>query len=134
MELASPVNNWHYNKSLQPYANSLRKQMTKSESCLWKFALRARQMKGYQFRRQRPVLDYIADFMCQPLLLVVEVDGYTHQFEEVYSKDLQKDQDLRNVGFKVLRFRDEEVLEQMGWVKSTIWYHVEEREKELGLT
>ena len=64
-----------YNKCLQPFANKLRKEMTKSEACLWKYVLRARQMKGYQFRRQRPVLDFIADFMCKELRLVIEVDG-----------------------------------------------------------
>lgn len=51
-----------YNKRLQPFANRLRKEMTKAEACLWKYALRARQMKGYQFRRQRPVLNYIRRF------------------------------------------------------------------------
>ena len=45
--------------------------MTKAEACLWKYVLGSRQMKGYQFRRQRPVLNYIADFMCKELLLAV---------------------------------------------------------------
>jgi very-short-patch-repair endonuclease len=51
----------YYNSSLQPCANRLRKEMTKAEACLWKYALKARQLKGLQFRRQRPVLNYIAD-------------------------------------------------------------------------
>jgi len=63
MEKASPQNNYHYNKNLQAYANQLRKNMTKGEACLWKYVLSKKQMKGYQFRRQRPVLNYIADFM-----------------------------------------------------------------------
>jgi very-short-patch-repair endonuclease len=45
--------NHHYNKNLQPYANRLRKEMTNAEACLWKYVLRARKMKGFQFRRQR---------------------------------------------------------------------------------
>lgn len=64
-----------YNKSLQPFANKLRKEMTKAEVCLWKYVLRAGQMNGYKFRRQRPVLNYIADFMCKELRLIIEVDG-----------------------------------------------------------
>ena len=56
--------NNYYNKNLQPHANRLRKEMTKAEACLWKYVLRAGEMKGFQFRRQRPVLNYIADFMC----------------------------------------------------------------------
>ena len=50
-----------YNKHLQPHANKLRKQMAKAEACLWKYVLRATQLKGFQARRQRPVLNYIAD-------------------------------------------------------------------------
>ena len=56
---ADKTNNYAYNKILQPFANKLRKEMTKAEACLWKYALRASQMKGYQFRRQRPALRYM---------------------------------------------------------------------------
>jgi len=75
--------NHFYNKNLQPNANRLRKEMTKAEACLWKYVLHAGKMKGFQFRRQRPVLIYIADFMCKELMLIVEVDGSIHQLEEV---------------------------------------------------
>ena len=61
--------------------------MTKAEACLWRYVLRARKMKGYSFRRQRPVLHYIADFMCKELKLIIEVDGITHQFEETIKYD-----------------------------------------------
>ncbi len=64
MEQANKQNFWAYNKTLQPHANNLRKRMTKAEACLWKFVLRASKMKGYGFRRQRPIIKYIADFMC----------------------------------------------------------------------
>jgi very-short-patch-repair endonuclease len=97
-----------YNKSLQPFANKLRKEMTKAEACLWKYVLRARQMKGYQFRRQRPVLNYIADFMCKELRLVIEVDGITH--DSKLERDEHRTEELRQAGFNVLRFADEEVL------------------------
>ncbi len=97
-----------YNKSLQPFANKLRKEMTKSEACLWKYVLRARQMQGYQFRRQRPVLNYIADFMCKELRLVIEVDGITHDLK--LEKDKRRTDDLRRADFHVYRFTDEEVL------------------------
>ena len=102
--------NHAYNKNLQPFANKLRKRMTKSEACLWKYVLRARQLKGYQFRRQRPVLNYIADFMCKELMLVIEVDGITHLWEETIIKDKKKTADLAAAGFVVLRFTDEDVL------------------------
>lgn len=105
-----------YNKNLQPFANHLRKSMTKAEACLWKYALRAKGMKGYSFRRERPVLNYIADFMCLDLKLVIEVDGLTHHWEETVVKDAKKDADLIAAGFTVLRFDDNDVLTQINKV------------------
>ena len=67
--------NHNYNKNLQPFANQLRKEMTKAEACLWKYILKAKQLKGYQFRRQRPVLNYIADFICMELMLLIVPAG-----------------------------------------------------------
>ncbi|MGZ5219835.1 MAG: endonuclease domain-containing protein [Chitinophagaceae bacterium] len=101
--------NHFYNKTLQPYANRLRKEMTKAEACSWKYVLRTRQLKGFQFRRQRPVLNYIADFMCMELMLIIEVDGITHHWEEIIRKDETRQRNLESAGFTVLRFGDEEV-------------------------
>ena len=84
--------------------------MTKAEACLWKFVLRGGIMQGYKFRRQRPVLHYIAEFMCLELNLIFEVDGITHSWEETAAKDVQKEIDLTNAGFTVLRFTDNAVL------------------------
>ena len=67
-------------------------------------------MEGYQFLRQRPVLNYIADFMCKDLMLIIEVDGLTHQWEEVALNDFKRVQDLKVIGFTVLRFDDNDVL------------------------
>lgn len=102
-----------YNKRLQPYANRLRKEMTKSEACLWKYALKSRKMCGYMFSRQRPVLRYIADFMCKELKLIIELDGVTHDLEEVFEKDLIRQKELEEAGFTVIRFTDGDVLNAM---------------------
>ena len=126
---ADKSNNYGYNKSLQPFANKLRKQMTKSEACLWKYALKARKMKGYQFRRQRPVLNYIADFMCKELKLIIELDGITHNSEEAAAKDDRRTEALERIGFKVIRFRDEEVLRNMRGVIQKIEMVIKEIEK-----
>ena len=108
--MTGKYDNHYYNKNLQPFANRLRKEMTKAEACLWKYVLKARQLKGFQFRRQRSVLNYIADFMCMELMLIIEVDGITHHFEEVIKKDEIRQKTLEASGFTVLRFSDEEVL------------------------
>ncbi len=110
---ASKANNYHYNKKLRPLANANRKNMTKSAACMWKYVLKNRQMKGYQFRRERPILNYIADFVCLELRLIIEVDGISHEDEKQYKKDVQRDEDLYEVGFTTLRFSSWEVLKKM---------------------
>lgn len=87
--------------------------MTKAESCLWKYVLRGRRLNGFQFRRQRPVLNYIADFMCKELNLIIEVDGITHSYEEVVQNDVNRQKKLEEAGFTVIRFTDDEVLENI---------------------
>ena len=118
-----------YNKKLQPFAYENRYQMTKAEACLWKYALKAKMMCGYTFNRQRPVLNYIADFMCKKLKLVIEVDGYSHTLDEVIKKDERKQHDLEQAGFIVLRFTDEDVLKRIENVKQTIAQTIEELNK-----
>ena len=119
--------NHFYNKNLQPNANRLRKEMTKAEACLWKYVLRAGKMKGFQFRRQRPVLNYIADFMCKELMLVVEVDGSIHQLEEIIKNDGIRQKALEASGFIVLRFTNEEVLENINAVYSFLEEWIEKK-------
>ncbi len=119
-EEANKENHYSYNKNLKSYARENRNSMTKAEACLWKYVLRAGMMKGYGFRRQRPVLNYIADFMCKELLLIIEVDGITHHFEETIAKDKIRQQNLEDAGFTVIRFADEEVLHNIESVRQQI--------------
>ena len=121
--------NHAYNKNLQPFANKLRKEMTKAEACFWKYVLKARLLKGYRFRRQRPVLNYIADFMCMELMLIIEVDGITHHWEETIKKDKKKQADLEAAGFTVLRFTDEDVLNNINAVYAFLDDWIQKKEK-----
>lgn len=123
--IAEKENHLLYNNNLQPFANKNRKQMTKAEACLWKYALRAKQM-GYTFNRQRPVLNYIADFMCKELKLIIEVDGYSHLLEDVIENDIVRQQKLENAGFKVIRFKSEEVLKDIKRVREIIQITIDE--------
>ncbi len=126
--IAEKDNHLLYNKNLQPFANENRKQMTKAEACLWKYALRAKQM-GYTFNRQRPVLNYIADFMSKELKLIIEVDGYSHLLEDVIENDIIRQQRLENAGFKVIRFKGEEVLKDIKRVREIIQITINELTK-----
>jgi len=128
MEQANKNNLWHYNTTLQPFAHQLRESLTKAEACLWKFVLRAGMMKGYTFRRQRPVLTYIADFMCKELMLIIEVDGITHHDENVLAKDAKKQAELESAGFYVMRFSDIDVLKGIEGVQRTIENFVDDFE------
>ncbi len=119
--------NHYYNKNLKPYANRLRKEMTKAEACIWKYVLRAGKMKGFQFRRQRSVLIYIADFMCKELMLVIEVDGISHHSEEAIKKDEIRQKALEAAGFTVLRFTDDEVLNNINAVHSYLEDWIEKK-------
>ena len=125
---ATQENNLLYNKTLRTFAHENRYQMTKAEACLWKYALRAKAMKGYTFNRQRPVLNYIADFMCKKLKLVIEVDGYSHTLDEVIRKDKIRQIDLEKAGFTVIRFTDAEVLKEIESVKRVIEQTMEKLE------
>jgi len=120
--------NFHYNKKLQPLARQLRKNATKSEACLWKYALRAKKLKGYTFRRQRPVLQYIADFLCKELMLIIELDGITHDNEISVTKDIQREARLARAGFRIIRFTDEEALNNMNGVITKLENNVKEIE------
>ncbi len=127
---ATKENHYSYNKNLQPFARVNRNRATKSEARLWKYILRAGKMNGYCFRRQRPILRFIADFMCKELLLVIEVDGYSHQFEETIRKDKIKQQALEHIGFTLIRFTDAEVLHDIENVRRAILFTVERLERE----
>ncbi len=125
LDLACKANNFHYNKNLKHFANANRKTLTKSAACMWKYLLSKRQMMGYQFRRERPILNFIADFVCFDLMLIIEVDGITHMDPEAQAKDAQRDDVLRSVGFEVLRFSSSEVLTEMIQVSQAIGEWIE---------
>ncbi len=116
-----------YNKDLKTFARKNRNNSTKAEVFLWSHILRA-SLTGYKFRRQRPILNYIADFMCIELKLIIEVDGYTHFDESVKEKDRIKQKTLEQHGFKVIRFTDGDVLRSLGWVNDKIMETIKELE------
>lgn len=126
MKKASKSNNYHYNKRLQPFARELRRSMTKAEACIWKYILRSGKLSGYKFRRQRPVLNYIADFICFDLMLIIEIDGFSHSLNEVVENDIIRQNDLEEAGFKVLRFNDEEILNDIENVERELLGFIEE--------
>ncbi|MBA3960596.1 MAG: HsdR family type I site-specific deoxyribonuclease [Chthoniobacterales bacterium] len=106
----------HYRGGLQfaglvDRARRLRQQQTSAEEIAWEL-LRDRQLKGWKFRRQHQIGDYIPDFFCAEKMLVVEVDGEVHTSPVVTKKDTKRDAYLHSLGYTVLRFQNEFVINQ----------------------
>jgi very-short-patch-repair endonuclease len=89
-------------------ARKLRKSMTRQEVKLWA-KLRALREIGHHFRRQSPIANYVVDFECRKLRLVVEVDGHQHGFDDHRRRDDARDRALNDLGYRVLRFGNFEV-------------------------
>ena len=94
--------------------------MTDAEKLLWS-KLRRKQLKGSQIYRQRIIDDYIVDFYCPKADLIIEIDGSQHYTDEGINKDKIRDNFLKIQGFKVLRFSDKEVFENLKGVVEKIY-------------
>lgn len=109
-----------YNKSLKELSRNLRKNMTDAESLLWS-KIRGKQLKGYQFYRQKIIGNYIADFYCPKSKLIVEVDGSQHYSDEGKARDHIRDNYMTGAGMTVIRFSDRDVLKRLNAVLEEIW-------------
>lgn len=121
-------NKTNYNKKLKSLARQLRKEGTKGEAILWKYALRAKKMNGHQFNRQFPIGEYIVDFICRKLRLIIEIDGSTHNYRG--ADDYKKQRSLEKWGFTILRFTEGEVIYRIDEVVGEIYDVIENLEKE----
>lgn len=95
-----------YNPRLKQIARKLRKDMTLAEILLWK-EIKGKKVLGYDFHRQKPIDEYVVDFYCPRLKLVLEIDGDSHDGKEESDKVKQKK--LESMGLTVLRFWDLDV-------------------------
>ena len=112
-----------YNPKLKELARKLRNDSTFTEILLWNY-LKKKQMRGYDFDRQKPIDNYIVDFYCKELKLAIEIDGESHYGKEY--RDKIRDKRLNKLGITVLRFDDldvryklDQVLEEIeNWINS----------------
>ena len=106
-------------------AQLLRRNETKAEKLLWE-KLRNNQLEGLKFRRQHPVNIYIADFYCHKFKLIIELDGDYHDQEEQKQKDEVRTEVLRLNDLKIIRFKNEEVEQDINQVLTTIKNKIEQ--------
>ena len=118
-----------YNRNLKALARELRSEGTKGEAMLWLYALKARKMYGYQFNRQFPIGNYIVDFICRKLNLIVEIDGSSHISKS--ESDRKRQDDLEGLGYVILRFSEAEVVHRLDDVVEKISYAVETLENNM---
>lgn len=101
-----------YNKNLKKASRDLRNNMTDAEKLLWS-RLRNKQILDLQFYWQKPILNYIVDFYCPAANLVIECDGSQHFTNEGLESDRIRDEALSQLGLKVLRFDNLQVLNEI---------------------
>ena len=106
-------------------AKALRKNMTLSEVLLWK-ELKGKKVMGYDFDRQRPISNYIVDFYCKELQMAIEIDGKSHDYEDIIQKDKTRQNKLESLGVKFLRFSDKQVKTNLSNVILEIEYWIEQ--------
>ncbi len=109
-----------YNKNLKQLSRDLRNNMTDAELLLWS-KLRRKQILGLQFYRQKPILNYIVDFYCPAINLVIECDGGQHYTDEGLEADRVRDDALAQQGLVILRFDNGQILLEIDSVISKVF-------------
>jgi very-short-patch-repair endonuclease len=112
----APPDQW---EKLKPRAREMRHQPTPAEDALWKH-LRGRRLSGAKFRRQHAIDRFIVDFVCIEQQLIVEVDGFIHEVPEQQMRDDLRQRHLEGMGYRVLRFTNDEVLRSVEVVLEVI--------------
>ena len=112
-------NQIHNRKYLKEFRKELRNNPTKAETKLWQ-ALRRSRLDNRKFRRQQSIKNFIVDFYCAPEKLIVEVDGEVHNNFVNNEYDNKRTNRLIELGYKVIRFTNEEVKDQLDIVLQAI--------------
>ena len=115
-----------YNKNLKQASRNLRSHMTEAEQLLWQ-RVRRKQILGLQFYRQKPILNFIVDFYCPAVSLVIECDGGQHYTVEGLEADRARDQALSELGLITLRFSNHQIFTEIDAVIELIFQTTQSR-------
>ena len=106
-----------YPEAIYIAAKKMKENPTKAEAILWK-ELKSKKLNGYKFRFQVPYDRFILDFLCSEHKLIIELDGRYHEFFK--QKDTERDHYFESKGYRILRFKNEEILKDIELVKRKI--------------
>ncbi len=109
----------HNKKSLEPYRKKLRQHGTAAEAYLW-IHLQQKKLEGRKFRRQHSMKNFIVDFYCAEEKLIIELDGQGHFNSVAEEKDAKRTEILEGLGFRVIRFENRTVFDNLEWVLEEI--------------
>jgi Uncharacterized protein conserved in bacteria len=102
-------------EAIQKNAKELRKKTTTAEQILWN-RLKNNSLKNHKFRRQHPIESFIVDFYCHQAKLVIEIDGGYHNISDQKEYDSDRSFEIEKYGLRVIRFSNEDILENIEFV------------------
>ncbi len=113
-----------YNKALKPYAQKLRREMTREEQHLWYQFLKP---QGIKAKRQQIINTFIVDFYIPSAKLVIEIDGSQHYEQEARMRDEERDAALDRLGILVLRYSNSDINQRFRDVCQDILLYIQNR-------
>jgi very-short-patch-repair endonuclease len=116
-----------YNTNLKELSRTNRKNPTKAEKKIWNEVLRNKQFEKLKFHRQKPIDQYIVDFYCPELMLVIEIDGDSHLGKDVEEHDENRTIDLEQYGIKVIRYTNGQILNNIEFVKNDLLQKIKKK-------
>ena len=125
-QIAKPIDKFvyiPYKGKLKELARQNRNNPTPAEKKIWDEVLSRKQLRGYKFTRQKPIADFIVDFYCSKLQLVIEIDGDSHIESKEY--DEAKTNILSQYGLRVLRYANRDVMNNIEGVFQDLMRFVE---------
>jgi very-short-patch-repair endonuclease len=103
-----------YNKKLIEVSRDLRRNQTPAEKIIWNGVLRYKKLRKYKFLRQKPIDNFIVDFYCPELLLIIEVDGDVHDNQKTYDQD--RTNKLAEYGLHLVRYTNQQIINDINQV------------------
>lgn len=111
-------------KKMTKTRQAYRKNMPQAEIILWSY-IKGKQINRLKFRRQYSIDKNTVDFYCPSIRLAIEVDGDSHMYQKQQEKDLHKENDLKKVGIKLVRYLNTDIYNNIEGVIEDLYKQIE---------